>query len=155
MPTRKIVVATNDEMEQSIFKFVQLGFTVANKTQTSALLVKKKEFSVAAAVLGLLVCLVGLLVYAIIFACQKDEYIEITLEARSSVVTQPPIPQPAENRPRPPSYKPKKMIHCNCNHCSGEMQFNEDGFNPRKPPVVPCPHCGLETELYIPHSRIG
>jgi DNA-directed RNA polymerase subunit RPC12/RpoP/phage FluMu protein gp41 len=53
---------------------------------------------------------------------------------------EPPLPGPA--RPL--------MVTCNCNACSGEIQFNEDGFDPHNPPTVACPHCGKSTVLYIP-----
>jgi hypothetical protein len=41
---------------------------------------------------------------------------------------------------------------CTCNTCSGKIEFETDGFDYRNPPSVPCPHCGLDTLLYIPSS---
>lgn len=38
---------------------------------------------------------------------------------------------------------PKK---CPCNHCSGHIEFDCE----RAGQVVACPHCGLDTKLYIP-----
>jgi len=58
--------------------------------------------------------------------------------------TLPPTP------PREPA-KPA-MVSCRCNVCSGEIPFNEDGFDYREPPTVTCPHCGLDTLLYVPHK---
>lgn len=56
--------------------------------------------------------------------------------------TSPPI--------RVPDSAKSGMASCKCNACSGEIQFNEDGFDYRNPPTATCPHCGLDTLLYIP-----
>jgi hypothetical protein len=51
---------------------------------------------------------------------------------------------------RVPDSAKSGMASCKCNVCSGEIQFNDDGFDYRIPPTVACPHCGLDTMLYIP-----
>jgi hypothetical protein len=50
----------------------------------------------------------------------------------------------------PPEPATPAMASCKCNACSGEIQFNADGFDYRNPPTVSCPHCGQDTLLYIP-----
>jgi hypothetical protein len=43
------------------------------------------------------------------------------------------------------------MAHCNCNTCSGHIEF--DARLVQVGTVVDCPHCGLETTLYIPKTN--
>jgi hypothetical protein len=43
------------------------------------------------------------------------------------------------------------MAHCNCNTCSGLIEF--DARFVQVGTVVDCPHCGLETTLYIPKTN--
>ena len=40
-------------------------------------------------------------------------------------------------------------VVCECRHCSGHIEFDALQFTPNNS-VVPCPHCGTETKLYIP-----
>ena len=35
---------------------------------------------------------------------------------------------------------------CSCNHCSGNIEFDSEHAGQ----MVACPHCGLETKLYVP-----
>src|ERR1035437_9752845 len=35
---------------------------------------------------------------------------------------------------------------CSCNHCSGHIEFDPEHAGQ----MVACPHCGLETKLYVP-----
>ena len=37
---------------------------------------------------------------------------------------------------------------CSCNHCSGHIEFDASEAGQ----VVACPHCGLETKLYVPQK---
>ena len=45
-----------------------------------------------------------------------------------------------------------EFVTCLCNTCQGKIEFERASFDPSTPPVVSCPHCGLETHLYIPQS---
>ena len=66
-------------METSISGYIACGYVVMNKTETSAMLVKKKQFSIPVAIIGFLFCIVGLALYAIVYACQKDQFLEIVV----------------------------------------------------------------------------
>jgi hypothetical protein len=66
-------------MEQTITSYIAQGFTVQSRTETSATMFKKKEFSVLWAVVGLLLCIVPLLVYLIVYATQKDQMVQIVM----------------------------------------------------------------------------
>ena len=43
------------------------------------------------------------------------------------------------------------LVTCMCNHCSGKLEFDAANFDPANPAVIQCPHCALDTTLYIPH----
>ncbi len=40
---------------------------------------------------------------------------------------------------------------CNCNNCSGHLEFDAS----RAGEVVACPHCGMETTLYVPETPVS
>src|SRR4051812_19050503 len=49
------------------------------------------------------------------------------------------------------------LITCKCNHCSGHIQFDPAEMEisggssaSSMGPTITCPHCGLDTILYIP-----
>lgn len=77
MPTQK-------DMETAIGSYVAQGYVVGNKTETSAMLVKKKQFSIPIAIVGFLVCVIGLVIYLIVYAFQFDQVIEISVVATNS-----------------------------------------------------------------------
>jgi len=75
---QRLTVDSVDAMEMSITSFITQGFTVVNKTASSATLQKKKEFKALWAVIGFLLCLLPLLIYLIVYAVQADvEVVEI------------------------------------------------------------------------------
>ncbi len=43
-----------------------------------------------------------------------------------------------------------EFVTCLCNSCSGKIEFDRTLFDPEAPAAVECPHCGLETVLYVP-----
>ncbi len=43
-----------------------------------------------------------------------------------------------------------KFVTCHCKSCSGGIEFERELFDPENPAAIECPHCGLETHLYIP-----
>lgn len=38
---------------------------------------------------------------------------------------------------------------CSCNHCSGHIEFDSEHAGQ----MVVCPHCGLETQLFVPFNK--
>src|SRR5438067_1747953 len=48
------------------------------------------------------------------------------------------------------------LAKCPCHHCSGKIEFDATEFIPGQ--IVTCPHCGMDTQLFIvralpsPHS---
>jgi hypothetical protein len=97
MTARRVEVASRQDMETSISRYIACGYLVMNKTEVSAVLVKKKQFNIPIAVLGFLFCVAGLALYAIIYACQSDQVIEIVVSDSQTRLLQrvpPPIPRP-------------------------------------------------------------
>jgi uncharacterized membrane protein YukC len=74
---RMVEVRSREEMEQSIGHYVAEGFTVAHRSDTSIVLLKKKEFQVVWAVVGFFLCVFPLVAYLVYYATQKDEMVEI------------------------------------------------------------------------------
>jgi hypothetical protein len=66
----------------TIAQYSSRGYLLANKTETSATMRKPKEFNVLLAILGFLFCVVGLIVYAIVYSMQTDHVVEIRVVER-------------------------------------------------------------------------
>lgn len=79
MAITKVTVANKQDLETAITSYIAKGFVVSNKTETTAIVTKKKEFSIPIGIIGFLICFVGLIIYAIIYACQKDQVVEIVI----------------------------------------------------------------------------
>ncbi len=48
-----------------------------------------------------------------------------------------------------PSNQPApRYVVCDCQHCDGHIEFDANEFAEENS-IVPCPHCGLETKLFI------
>jgi hypothetical protein len=77
-----MVVSVPDEqaLESEVARFVMGGYSVVNRTPAAVTLVKRKQFNIAIAVLGFLFCVIGLVVYAIVYASEKDKYVEIRVQ---------------------------------------------------------------------------
>src|ERR1039458_2881126 len=43
------------------------------------------------------------------------------------------------------------LVTCSCNNCDGHLQFERQHAGAR----ISCPHCGMETQLYIPQPSKG
>ncbi len=44
----------------------------------------------------------------------------------------------------------EKLAKCPCQHCSGKIEFDASGFKAGETQTVECPHCHLETVLFVP-----
>ena len=51
-----------------------------------------------------------------------------------------------------PGEDDSNLVICRCQTCSGHIQFDRAAFNSTEPPTVECPHCNLQTTLYIPET---
>lgn len=72
-------VASHEQMQVEINRLITMGYVVANQGPQSVTMIKRKEFSIPILVIGLVLCVIPLLVYLIVYACQSDEVVEIRL----------------------------------------------------------------------------
>lgn len=76
---QRITVHEPEQMQMRITQFVAQGFVVANQSNRSVTLIKRKQFSIPLLVIGLLLCVIPLFIYLIVYSLQKDQIIEIVL----------------------------------------------------------------------------
>src|SRR5271155_5626430 len=48
--------------------------------------------------------------------------------------------------------KSPRYVICPCQHCDGHIEFDANEFAEENS-IVPCPHCSLETKIFIPISE--
>ena len=53
------------------------GFSVASREPSSVTMVKRKQFSALWAVIGFVLCVLPLLIYLIVYACEQDQIVFI------------------------------------------------------------------------------
>ena len=87
-----IQVQTNEQMQNAIRSYIVQGYVIANQTEFSTTMIKKKELSTLWAVVGLLLCVLPLLVYLIVYATQSDAVVEIRMASGASPSSQTPPP---------------------------------------------------------------
>ena len=91
MAVRTVAVGDPRAFEAAIADHSARGFFLVSRTDTSALMRKPKQFNALLAVLGALLCLVGLIVYVILYAAQQDEVVEIRLVDRQAALEGAPF----------------------------------------------------------------
>ncbi len=45
-------------------------------------------------------------------------------------------------------------VTCPCQYCSGKIEFDASTFDQGETRTVPCPHCGLETIIFVPEQKV-
>ena len=75
-----VTVPNQNDLETAINSYVAQGYTVSNKTASTAVLIKKKHFSIGIGIVGFLLCVIGLIVYAVVYSMQKDKVVTIRVE---------------------------------------------------------------------------
>jgi hypothetical protein len=45
-------------------------------------------------------------------------------------------------------------VTCPCQYCSGKIEFNANQLDAAGNTTVPCPHCGLETIIFVPEQKV-
>jgi hypothetical protein len=53
---------------------------------------------------------------------------------------------------QPDAQTAPNYVTCPCQHCDGHIEFDANEFAEENS-IVPCPHCGLETKIFIPISQ--
>lgn len=72
-------------LDDQIERFAALGWRLATRTPMAAQMVKPKQFSAVAAILWLLVCGVGVLVYLFLYLAQQDQMVMLTVREDGQV----------------------------------------------------------------------
>jgi TPR repeat protein len=47
-----------------------------------------------------------------------------------------------------------RYVTCPCQYCSGKIEFDANQLDAAENTTVPCPHCGLETIIFVPEHRV-
>jgi len=72
-------------LEREILKYVRQGYRVAAQTDTTAQLVKPKQFSCLLATILLLLILLPLIIYIFIYMASKDQTVYLTVDDQGKV----------------------------------------------------------------------
>jgi len=78
---QRVTVSTAPEIDTAILSYVTQGYVLLQRTPTSAVIQKKKEFEVAWAIVGFFVCLVPLVIYLLYYL-----FLQPAAEVREIVV---------------------------------------------------------------------
>ena len=47
-----------------------------------------------------------------------------------------------------------RFVVCRCQHCDGGIEFDANGFEKGETRTADCPHCNLETIIFVPEQII-
>jgi hypothetical protein len=72
-----ILVPNQKDLEMTINSYVAQGYLVSNKSTDTAVLTKKKQFSIPIGIVGFLCCVIGLIIYCIVYEMQSDKIVAI------------------------------------------------------------------------------
>jgi hypothetical protein len=78
-PVQRFTAPDVRGLDSAVASRLAQGFTVVGRTDRFAVLRKGKRFNPGYALLGSLLCGVGLLAYLVVYAAQSDEVVEITV----------------------------------------------------------------------------
>jgi hypothetical protein len=45
------------------------------------------------------------------------------------------------------------FVTCRCHCCAGGIEFERDLFDAENPAIIECPHCGSQTQIYLPDEN--
>jgi hypothetical protein len=55
---------------------------------------------------------------------------------------------------QPDAQTAPNYVTCPCEHCSGNIEFDSNQLDGTENVTVPCPHCGLETKIFVPEQSM-
>jgi hypothetical protein len=76
-------VTTREEMQNTMTAYVAQGYTVMSHTETSIVMVKKKELNMVWMIVGFFICLIPMIIELVRYSKDEDKVIEIRLEPAS------------------------------------------------------------------------
>ena len=59
-----------------------------------------------------------------------------------------------ENMNEPDAQTAPNYVTCPCQHCNGNIEFDANQLDPAENTTVPCPHCELETIIFVPEQKV-
>src|ERR1035438_8035332 len=60
-----------------------------------------------------------------------------------------------ENMNQPDAQTAPNFVTCPCQFCSGKIEFDANQLDPAENTTVSCPHCGLETIIFVPEQNVS
>jgi cell division septal protein FtsQ len=72
-------------LDREVQNYVRRGYRVVSRTPTTAQMVKPKKFSLILALLGLLIAVVGLVIYVIIYMAMGDSQVYLTVDVNGKI----------------------------------------------------------------------
>jgi TPR repeat protein len=59
-----------------------------------------------------------------------------------------------ENMNQPDAQTAPNYVTCPCQHCGGKIEFDANQLDATEIPTVPCPHCELQTTIFVPEQKV-
>src|ERR1035438_10904057 len=59
-----------------------------------------------------------------------------------------------ENMNQPDAQTAPNFVTCPCQFCSGKIEFDANQLDPAENTTMPCPHCELETIIFVPEQKV-
>jgi hypothetical protein len=94
---REVWVHDPAHLPSIIDGYVMQGFAIAAREPTSVTMVKRKEFNVVWAVIGFFLCLLPLLIYLIVYACEQDQVVFVRIASAPAITGGSPPLSPDGN----------------------------------------------------------
>ena len=55
---------------------------------------------------------------------------------------------------QPDAQTAPNYVTCPCQHCGGKIEFDANQLDATEVPTVPCPHCELQTTIFVPEHKV-
>jgi hypothetical protein len=88
-------VITREEMQSTMTAYIAQGYTVMMQTETSIIMVKKKELNMVWMIVGFFLCVIPMVYELIRYSRDEDKVIEIKLQPLGGTAS-PAIPSETE-----------------------------------------------------------
>jgi hypothetical protein len=104
---QSLVVGSSQELHHVMNQYVARGYNVTTQGFSNATLVKRKQFNMVWAVVGFFFCLIPLAIYLIVYATEKDQIVEITVNPLAPGATSGQLSPQSGLSPMGDSYEAK------------------------------------------------
>jgi hypothetical protein len=83
-----VPVSSAEQLEQAVMSYVAQGYQPTVRTQTTALLIKKKELNLVWILVGALLCFIPLIIELVRYANADDQVIEVRVVSPGEAAAQ-------------------------------------------------------------------